>query len=334
MPLPSVSVVATVLNEERHLRAAVEHVLSQDYEGALDLVLALGPSRDRSSSVAALLAQDPRVTTVVNPSGRTPAGLNAAIAACVGEVIVRVDGHALLPRDYVRIAVDTLEETGADNVGGVMAAEGVTPFEQAVARAMTSPFGVGNAPFHTGGEAGPADTVYLGVFRREALEAAGGYDEAFHRAQDWELNFRIRAGGGLVWFQPAMRVGYRPRHTLTLLARQYLNYGRWRRVVARQHKGSINLRYLAPPVAQGLIVLGTAAALLGQPIGWVLPLGYLLAVLLAAGATSTGLPARSRLWLPVVYVCMHQCWAAGFLTSPRALGRAPRPRGRGTTPAS
>jgi len=318
----AVSVIATVLDEGRHLRTAVEHVLTQDWPGPLEVVLALGPSRDDTDEVAAALcAQDPRVRTVRNTTGRTPDGLNAAIAASTGDVVVRFDGHAMLPPTYVSTAVADLVVTGADNVGGVMAAVGVTAFEQAVARAMTSPFGVGHAAFHTGGQAGPADTVYLGAFRRTALERTGGYDSRFHRAQDWELNFRIRASGGLVWFDPRLQVAYRPRHTLVRLARQYGNYGRWRRVVARQHRGSITLRYLAPPMALLGITLGLGLVLVGQPLGWLLPGGYALLVLLAAALTSRGLPPRSRLWLPVVYATMHQSWAAGFLTSPRALAR-------------
>ena len=89
------------------------------------------------------------------------------------------------------------------------------------------------ARFHTGGDAGPADTVYLGVFRRAWLTRMGGYDPRFTRAQDWELNHRIREAGGLVWFSPLLRVAYRPRPTLAALARQYRDYGRWRRVVTR-----------------------------------------------------------------------------------------------------
>ena len=115
---------------------------------------------------------------------------------------------------------------------------------------MTSKLGVGNAPFHVGGEEGPADTVYLGVFRRTALERVGGYDEAFARAQDWEMNYRIRADGGLVWFSP--RAARRPTgraRRCGALARQYFHYGRWRREVMRRHPGSVNLRYLAPPTA-------------------------------------------------------------------------------------
>ena len=144
-----------------------------------------------------------------------------------------------------------------------MAAEGITPFQQAVAWAMTSPFGVGAAKIHTGGEPGPADTAYMGVFRREAVEQVGGYNEKFEIAEDWELNHRIRQAGGLIWFQPALRVTYRPRTTVRALGIQYFRYGRWRRVVARQHAGTINLRYLAPPVAVAAVGAGTLAGLAG-----------------------------------------------------------------------
>lgn len=114
---------------------------------------------------------------------------------------------------------------------------------------MRSPLGVGASRFHTGGEAGEVDTVYLGAFRREALLAIGGFDERFTRAQDWELNFRLRENGGIVYFDPRLHVTYRPRSTVRALAKQYFEYGRWRRVVSRRHSGTINYRYLAPPCA-------------------------------------------------------------------------------------
>ncbi|WP_440067624.1 ExoA family glycosyltransferase [Streptosporangium sp. OZ121] len=324
---PPISIVIPVLNEERHLREAVRQVLSQRYAGPIEVVLAIGPSRDRTQEVAdEIAADDPRVVVVPNPTGRTPNALNAAIAASGNAIIARVDGHAMLPDDYLQVAVETLEETGADNVGGVMAAEGVTPFEQAVARAMTSKIGVGGARFHTGGTAGPADTVYLGVFRRSALERVGGYDEHFQRAQDWEMNHRIRETGGLVWFQPRMRVSYRPRPDLKALAKQYFHYGRWRRVVARTHEGTINLRYLAPPLA----VLAILAGLVVSPFFWpglLIPGGYLAAILAGSAVTGSGLPASALVRLPLVYVTMHMSWGWGFLTSPRRLGKPGRAGG-------
>ena len=330
-----VSIVLCVLNEQRHLEQAVRHALDQDHAGQLQMVIALGPSKDHTDQVASrLAAMDSRITLVRNPDphGSTPAGLNAAIAETKHPVVVRIDGHSMLPRDYVRIAVETMRETGADNVGGVMAAEGETPFEQAVARAMTSKLGVGNAAFHTGGSPGEADTVYLGVFRRSALERVGGYDETFLRAQDWEMNLRIRRTGGRVWFQPKLRVSYRPRSTVKALGRQYFFYGRWRRVVMRRHEGTVNFRYLAPPVALAGVVGGLGLAAAGVKAGAVLPAGYLVAICAGAAFEGRGLPPGAWVRLPVVTATMHLTWGAGFILSPRKLAEEPSRIGGITLP--
>lgn len=320
--LPAVSVVMPVLQEERHLGAAVRQVLAQEYPGELEVVLAVGPSKDRTQEVAdALAAEDPRVRIVANPSGRTPDALNAGIGAARHQIIARVDGHAELCDGYLATAVTELLRVGAANVGGIMDAQGRTPLERAVAAAMKSRIGVGNARFHVGGEAGEAETVYLGVFRREALEAAGGYDSHFARAQDWELNHRIRSAGGLVWFVPDLTVTYRPRGTFMALARQYFNYGRWRRVVATRHEGTINLRYLAPPA----MVVGTSAAtLLGLAsrrtrAALLVPLAYGAAVTVGGVAISAGESLTTRLQTPAVLATMHWCWGLGFITSPKRL---------------
>lgn len=318
-----------VLNEEEHLASAVSTVLGQDYDGPLEVVLALGPSTDRTDEVAAgLAAGDSRVRLVQNPTGATGAGLNRAVAAAQHDVVVRLDGHALVPGTYVRTAVETLERTGADNVGGVMAAEGVTDFQRAVACAMTSRLGVGQASFHVGGEEGPAPTVYLGAFRRAVLEQLGGYDETFLRAQDWELNHRIRDSGGMVWFTPAMTVTYRPRSTLRALAKQYADYGRWRRVIMREHQGTASARYLAPPAAVLAVTAGTVLGLTGWRPALVAPLGYAAAVLAGSAVVGRDLPPRAQAWLPVVLATMHGAWGVGFLSSSRSL-RAPA--GAGTS---
>ena len=78
-----------------------------------------------------------------------------------------------------------------------MDAQGTTPFEQAVAAAYTTRLGLGGAAFHLADSpAGEAETVFLGAFRKEAVLAVGGFDETMHRAQDWELNYRLRAAAG------------------------------------------------------------------------------------------------------------------------------------------
>lgn len=319
--MPSVSVIIPVLNEERHLAEAVRMILEQDYPGSLEVVLALGPSKDRTDIVAQDLSDaDPRVRTVPNPSGKTPNALNAAIGAARHPIVARVDGHAEIPAGYLRVAVSELLRADADNVGGVMDAQGNTSFERAVACAMRSKVGVGNARFHVGGEPGEAETVYLGVFRRSALQRVGGYDEHFARAQDWEMNHRIRLTGGRVWFVPELKVTYRPRSTVRALARQYFLYGRWRHVVARHHEGTINLRYLAPPVMVAATSVALVAGFFWWPL-WALPAGYLLSIAVAGVAISAGEPFRTRVSTSVVLAVMHWCWGVGFISSPRALAR-------------
>jgi len=318
---PRVSVIMAVRNEAAALQDTVGAVLDQHYPGELDVTIAVAPSTDDTAGVLETLVKDPRVRVVDNPTGVTPAGLNAAIAASMGDVVVRVDGHAVIPPGYVRRAVELLDETGADNVGGIMGAEGETPFERAVAAAMSSRFGTGDARFHYGGPPGPVDTVYLGAFRRTALERVGGYDESFVRTQDSELNYRLRHSGGMVWFSPDLRVRYRPRGSMGALARQYFEYGRWRRVVARRHAGSLRWRQMVAPVTVTACVGGAAAATTGRRWGW-LPLGgYATGVLAASVVVGRRLPIGVALRLPVVFAIMHTAWGLGFLTSSPRLAR-------------
>ncbi len=318
-PLPSVAIVMPVLNEEEHLESAIQRLLAQDYQGDMVIALAVAPSRDRTEVIAAELAdRHPIVRVVANPSGKTPSALNAAIGATTSEVVVRVDGHALIPSDYIRIGVETLNRSGADNVGGIMAASGLTLMQKAIAAAMTSKFGVGGAAFHVGGAEGEALTVYLGCFRRTALERVGGYDESMVRAQDWEMNHRIRETGGKVWFTPEMVVTYRPRSSLRELARQYFGYGTWRREVARRYRETISLRYLAAPVLVIGLLLGLLLILIGglaslKLLVWIglIPLvAYLLGVV---GASVISRAGTSGLLLPVVFPVMHISWGLGFL---------------------
>ncbi len=318
-----------VLNEENYIESAVSAILAQTYPGNIRVVLALGPSTDRTNEIVSKLQNsDSRILVVENPSGRTPDGLNAAIAATTEPVIVRVDAHSELSENYLTIAVETLARTGADNVGGLMAAQGVTLFEQAVAVAMTSKLGVGSAAFHVGGFEGPAETVYLGVFKREALERVGGYDPSYTRAQDWEMNYRIRKSGGTVWFTPDLKVIYRPRPSFQKLAKQYFQYGQWRRRVMQEHPDTRQsrsaLRYFAPPLTLVTIVIGTILGLLGTftqafPLvfwGFAMPIGYFSGVLLASLILSPKAKAATC-YLPLVLVVMQLCWGAGFIRKAR-----------------
>ncbi len=315
---PSVSVILPILNEESDLENCITAILQQDYDGDLEVILALGPSKDSTDLIAQkIAAKDKRVKLVKNPTGLTAAGLNLAIKASSFEIICRIDGHAEISKTYIKSAVSIMKETGAVNVGGIMFADSDQGLQRTVAQAMRSKLGVGPSKFHTGGGAGESETVYLGTFKKSAILAAGGFDERFIRAQDWELNHRIRKQGGLIWFDPRLVVTYRPRKTLSKLARQYFQYGRWRRVITRTHSNTSSLRYLAPPFAFVVNLLSLILGIFISPL-LLLPLSIYV-ITLVIGGFMIGIKIADKLLMPLVLATMHMSWGLGFITSPKNL---------------
>lgn len=323
--MPGVSYVMPVLNEVTHVRAAVNSLLAQDYAGPFEVAIAVGPSIDGTTElVEQLSAQDARIRVITNEIGSTPAGLNIAIRASQYPVVIRVDAHSQLPTDYARIAVETLQRTGAVNVGGIMDAQGDTPFQRAVARAYRTRVGLGGSSFHVGGEEGPVETVYLGCFDREAILSVGLFDEGIKRGQDWELNRRLLKAGGVIWFTPRLKVSYRPRPSVSRLARQMFSTGLWRGELARRFPESNGIRYFIPPLMVIGVVLGLLAGIGGivqasigaAPwllLGLVVPTIYALFVLLASATVTRPDGVRSSLWFLVVLPCIHFCWGIGFV---------------------
>lgn len=314
---PRISVVIPVRNEEHTVVAAIGSALGQAGAPPLEVIVADGASSDGTrAAVSAVAHDDARVRLIGNPEGKTPTGLNVAIQEARGDVIVRCDAHSVLPRDYVATAVSLLAATGADVVGGTMRAVGSRFWQRAIAMALTTPVGVGDARFHTGGPPGPIDTVYLGVFRRSALERVGLFDESLERNQDYELNHRIRSSGGEVHFDPRLAVDYVPRPSLRALARQYRHYGMWKRLVLRRFPESLRWRQLAAP----LLVVGLIASIILLLFGQRLPAAivpgvYLLALLGTAAAELLRRRDLAALALPLVLPTMHLSWAFGFMTS-------------------
>lgn len=305
-----------VLNEEKHLAAAVKSIFDQKNlkKDEIEVVLALGPSTDKTNQVAESLKSQYPVKIVANPSGKTANGLNLAIAATEADIVVRVDAHSELSPNYTDLAREILNQKQAANVGGVMKAVGFTAFQQAVAYAYNSRLGLGGGSYHVGGEAGPSDSVYLGVFRRKSLVELGGFDENLIRGQDWELNLRIRNSGQLVWFDPRLEVTYHPRAKLGKLIRQFYQTGKWRAWLTKAHLNKANLRYFAPPalvLGSFLGVILTFSANLGF-FGLIPLLSYFSLILLAA-VFARGLSFGARVNLLLALPAMHFSWGSGFI---------------------
>ncbi len=313
---PLVSVIVPARDAEDTIEACLDSILSQDYPGRVEVLVADGSD---SQAVADLVKQHaPRVRLLANHAQSTPNGLNVALQASRGEVIVRCDAHAILPPGYLRRSVEMLSRTGAANVGGRQHPVGDTFFERAVALAMGTWCGSGGAHYRRSDGAGAVDTVYLGVFRRDVLDAVEGFNLAFERHQDYELNWRLRERGETVWFDPGLVVTYKPRSNLWQLARQYAGYGWWKFVMLRRYPASLRRRHLAAPV----LVLSLAAAPLAAAAGGaaaiagaIFPAGWLTAVLGETLLTGIRRRAPEAVLLPLVLATMHLVWGCGFLCS-------------------
>ncbi len=324
-PLPGVSFVMPVLNERAYLEHAVSSVLAQDLDVPAELVLALGPSTDGTTALAQrLAAADDRIRLVDNPAAHIPVGLNAAIRASRYATVIRVDAHSELAPGYATLALETLERTGSANVGGVMHAEGRTPFQKAVARLYNSPVGLGGGAYHGGAHEGEAESAYLGVMRRVVLDEVGLFDESIRRGEDWELNLRIRQAGHRVWFDPRLSVTYWPRESWLRLARQFRATGAWRGELVRRFGRRNGLRYFAPPALVlliGLAVVIGALQLTGVLTGVpsliasavYLPLAAYVLLVVAVALAPGGGGIRQRLWTLLVLPTMHVSWGLGFL---------------------
>jgi glycosyltransferase involved in cell wall biosynthesis len=327
-----------VLNEVHYIESAVHSILDQEYAGPTEIVLALGPSTDGTDAVVARLAErDPRIRTVDNPRAAIPAGLNLAIHNSMHPVIVRVDAHSQLPAGYTKRAVETLLRVPADNVGGIMSAVGRPGVQSAIARAYNSRLGLGGGAYHSADvPEGPAESAYLGVMRASALADIGGYDETVLRGEDWEMNFRLRATGHVVWLDPTLHVKYWPRGNWKSLARQFFATGIWRGELVRRHYGRHPARFYAPPTlvlaVAASIVLVPLGAVLGGWVGWLAvvagaaDLAYVL--LLAAASALTPGSVLDRLRFGGVLATMHFAWGAGFLRGVTHGGRHALDRSR------
>ena len=261
-------------------------------------------------------ADRPAIRVIDNPMRIVPAGLNAAIRAAKGQVIVRMDAHTWFAPDYILRCLETLDQTDADNVGGPARTKAESFLQRAVAAAYHSPFSVGGAKFHNPGYEGRVDTVTYGCWLKSVFQRFGYFDEELVRNQDDEHNLRIIRGGGKIWQSPKIRSWYRPRNSITALFNQYLQYGYWKVRVIQKHKLPASPRHLVPGAFLLMLVLLAVASLVSLPAFWLL-IGLAGTYSLATLAASLDAAWRTE-WklfpvLPAIFACYHFGYGYGFL---------------------
>jgi glycosyltransferase involved in cell wall biosynthesis len=335
-----VSVIVACWNEQGHIRGLVESIQNQAMEGvSWEAIIADGMSDDGTRKILQECSlADPRIRVIDNLGRIVSTGLNQAIHAARGEIIVRMDAHTLYSRDYCRRCLEVLESTGADNVGGPARTQARGAQARAIAAAYHSRFSTGGARFHDISYEGWVDTVPYGCWLKETLLRIGLFDEALVRNQDDELNLRLVREGGKIWQSPAIVSWYSPRAKLSALFRQYFQYGFWKVAVIRKHRLPASWRHLVPVVfvlANALLILGAlAAAAAGAEMArnaagaaWLIMvsayagLGLLASIAAARQGGWVTLP-----YLPFIFAAYHISYGLGFFFGIVAALQTPRPR--------
>ncbi len=325
--LPFVSVIVPMRNEAGHIARCLESLAAQDYPADLfEVIVVDGASEDGSREVAERFHDKlPLLQIVANRGRHAAGGLNIGLAFAQGETVARVDAHATVAEDYISQSIAALERTGADVVGGAISTVGVGATGESIARAISSPFGVGNAVFRYSNEEQWTDTVAFPAYRRDVFDRIGPFAE-IEGGEDDELHYRLRDAGGRILLTPAIHSTYYARTTIWGLARQYLSYGQAKVVVLGRHPRRTRVRQLVPAAFVLALLAGGILAAFGGVLA--LPLAVVAA---AYGATITAgslVIAKRHGWrhllrLPLIFMTIHLAYGLGFINGMlrRMLGR-------------
>jgi glycosyltransferase involved in cell wall biosynthesis len=315
----AVSIIVPCRNEAAFIDSFLQSLLRQTGADKIgEILIADGMSDDGTrDNITSWMTDNTRIRVIDNPEGIVSTGLNRAIKAARGNVIVRMDVHTEYDPDYLRQCIQVLEETGADNVGGPWVAVGKSYVQKAIALAFRSPFSSGGARSHDAVYEGPVDTVYLGCWRRKTLEDIGMFDEELDRNQDDELNLRLSRSGGLIWQSPRIRSRYYPRPSVHALFRQYVQYGYWKVRVIRKHHIPASFRHVIPGgFVMSLLVLLFLAPFSTFCLHAATTLFFMYASANIAVSFLTCITSRNLVFLPVlpaIFGAFHFGYGLGFL---------------------
>lgn len=268
-----VSVVMPVYNEEKYIDKCIQSLLIQDYpKKNMEWIFVDGISKDKTIEILKkYVKQYPELIRIYeNPNKIVPYAMNIGIVKSVGKYIIRLDAHSDYSIDYISKCVYYLDNTEADNVGGIAETKAFSSMGNVIAKMLSSKFGVGNSRFRTNSESGYVDTVPFGAFRREVFKKYGGYDERLARNQDNEMNFRIRKNGGKIFLSNDIHFSYYCRDTIKGIAKMAKINGKWNVITMKLCPGAMGLRHFIPFIFVMSVLFLLIGSFLNPILLWVL----------------------------------------------------------------
>lgn len=312
----NVAVVIPALNEEAYIEACVRSVVDNDYQaGQITVFVSDGRSTDKTREIIETMSQQhPNVHLIDNPARITPIALNLGLKASKADVKIILGAHSVVAQDFIRQNVQTLIDfPEAGCVGGVIENVFETEEAAAIGKAMSSPFGVGNATFRTGGKNGFVDTVAFGAYRNEVFEKIGYFDEDLVRNQDDEFNHRLLSNGFKIYLNNAIQCQYFVRASFAKLWKQYFQYGYWKVFVNRKVKTVTTMRQLFPAaLIVGMVFGGLLSLFIPYLVfAWLLGMiAYIVGAIYFAIQKSEG----NDLWAIIkTFFILHFSYGLGYL---------------------
>lgn len=312
-----ISVVMPVYNEEKYIENCIDSLLLQDYpQESTEWIFVDGMSSDRTRElIGAYIEKYPKLIKLLsNPNKTVPYAMNIGIKEARGKYIIRLDAHADYNKDYISKCVYYLDTTDADNVGGVAETKSKGFVGNAIAKMLSSRFGVGNSEFRTNGESGYVDTVPFGAFRREVFEKWGGYDERLTRNQDNEMNYRIRKNGGKIYLSSDIKLSYYCRDSIKGISDMAVKNGMWNVITMKLCPGSMGVRHFIPLAFLLSLIVLPIAGIIYHPIWWLFALEmalYFTLDCLFSAKQASGL--KEFFLLVLLFPIFHITYGAGSL---------------------
>lgn len=318
---PFISAIIATRNEKKHISACIESILHCTYPPTLyEVIVVDGMSDDGTrDEVAQFSKRDGHILLIDNPKKTAPFAFNIGISAAKGELIIIMGAHAKYPLDYFSKLVDIMVFSNADCVGGVcetIPAKATTK-EVAIAKAVSHPFGVGNAYFRTGtDQIREVDTVAFGCYKKEVFNRIGLFDTDLIRNQDDEFNARIIKNGGKIMLNPEIKVQYYARESFAKLAAMFYQYGYFKPLSSLKIGSPTSVRQLIPPIFVGSLVFFGLAG-----IFWLNSLIVLTLILLSYFIANIFFSAKianqpkylSAAFIAISFLTMHLFYGIGYL---------------------
>lgn len=318
-----ISIIIPVYNEEKFIYKCISSILEFELPEnvEVEIFVADGMSTDNTRQIIAEnFSACKHLTVIDNPKRYQANGINKAFKQTTGDYIMRLDAHAIYPKDYLLRCYTVSEKTLADNTGGVfITLRGGDGFEAGVVQAITThKFGVGDSSFRLDETEAFVDTVPYGFLRREIFDKIGHLDERLVRCQDYEFNRRILQDGGKIWMDSKIKINYYNQATLgKFYSKQFYKEAPYNPYMWYLAPYAFAVRHAITGVFAGGVIVGGLLSLLFEPIKYLF-LGTLLLYFLLAFLSAIQQSVRFKqplyiIILPFCFFLFHFIHGLGIL---------------------